>query len=132
MKKSKILSSILLIILSVITIKSIFEIIARSMKPEELYVCSLQSPNETHSFETSMRLEWPLNISELWVNHSGRGIIGNDTFDYVGEGQGLEDHKVYGLQSGGEVRFFFDRLTGSVTYGAFDGPLVEGVCRLVS
>lgn len=137
MKNAKtILSAIMAVVILSILFKSLIEIIDRSMKPDERYTCRLQRLDENglpyDSFVASMRLEWPLEISQLWVGHSGRGIIGSHTFDFVAEGEGLRDHTVYARQSHGDVSLSFDRLTGVVTYGPTGGPWVEGVCRIAS
>lgn len=127
----KILQIFIAIIFILSIIHGINEIIIRSFKFDEAYVCRIVNFNDERqalgpSRLEALRISWPVRISELWIRHAGRAHLGSDSFETVFEGDGDAEHLVSGFNE--EGRFELNRLTEEVEVLG-SNVWVRGTCR---
>lgn len=116
---------------------SAIEIGVRLVKPEERYLCTVTKLNDDGApfgspIRTSLRIEWPLNLPNLWVKHSGRALFDEYPFDNVFEGEDTASHILRGSDYDPLDRFFtLDRISGSFSYIERERRWMKGTCKPV-
>lgn len=116
---------------------SAIEIGVRLVKPEERYLCILRNLDHDgvpldDPFRSSLRIEWPLDLSNLWVKHAGRASFDEFGFDTVLEGNETASHILRGSQYDPIDRFFtLDRISGNFSYIDRERRWIKGACKPV-
>ncbi len=116
---------------------SAIEIGVRLVKPEERYICTLRKINYDGApvgdpIRTSLRVEWPLGLPNLWVRHAGRALFDEYPFDNVFEGNETASHILRGSHYDPFDRFFtLDRISGSFSYIDRERRWMKGACKPV-
>lgn len=112
---------------------SVYELARRALKPNEAYSCKIETEDEegrslSANDLISIRVFWPVNLTELWVNHTGWATVGEYKIPIVYEGNSGHDHVLRGVDFDNKIYLSIDRVTGKVVFTHIGTFSFEGTC----
>lgn len=115
-----------------VVISSAYELVRRTLKPNDVYACKITSENGKLVSSTdliSIRVFWPVDLPSLWVKHSGWATVGQYNVPTVYEGSTGRDHILSGVDyDKNNIFLSLDRVTGKVFFKYNGSYEFEGTC----